>query len=283
MLPSEKQGENRKSFLLNDRLLVCSMLVFYSLCALGFILATVWWLNTRTQMVTAAATQTRVSQNIRSTATAEAFATQKAISTGTAIARATEHGNYKFIDHFDSNASRWAAGDQDNEYWVGTTYIRDGVYTWDVNRVKKTFVWWSDFHRGVVMDDFDVYLDVKFVEGSGGDVCGGLVFRKSSKGWQHGAYFFKICNDSTYKIQYHGQDGWENVSTWKYEPAIQRTDWNRIEISARGDHFTFTINNLKIYEMDDGRSSEGGLAILIDIPDDNPAVIEFDNFGYSAY
>lgn len=123
---------------------------------------------------------------------------------------------------------------------------------------------------------------MKFVDGPLGDVCGGLVFRKSTKGWDNGAFIFTICNDSSFKVEYHGENGWEYVSNWEDNDVIRRSDWNRIEISARGNDFIFTINNEVVYELLDDRLEEGGLAIIIDIRDKNPAVIWFDNFGYQS-
>lgn len=193
-----------------------------------------------------------------------------------------QQGQFKFIDRFDSYSSSadWTYGQKNNEYWEGSTRIEDGVYIWEVEKVKKTFVWWTDFAHGFSMKDFDVYLDTKFVDGPLGDVCGGLVFRKSSKGWDNGAYIFTICNDSSFKVEYHGENGWEYVSNWEDNDVIRRSDWNRIEISARGNHFIFTINNEAVYELTDDRQEDGGLAIIIDIKDKNPAEIWFDNFAY---
>jgi len=261
--------ETKKGFLRNDRLLVCSMFVFYGVCILGLIGTTFWWLNQRNQTISANAT-----------ATAAAMTTQQAAITSTAIARATEHAQYKFIDRFDSNSSRWTIGSQNSDYWEGSTRIKDGVYTWEVDKVKKTFVHWEDFYHGFPIKDFDVYLDVKFVEGPLGDVCGGLVFRKSPKGWDNGAFIFTICNDSTFKVEYHGENGWEYVSNWEDNDIIRRSDWNRIEITARGNLFSFTINNEAVYELTDDRQAEGGLAIIIDIKNTEPSVILFDDFAY---
>jgi hypothetical protein len=128
---------------------------------------------------------------------------------------------------------------------------------------------------------FDSYLDTKFIKGPSGDVCSGLAFRMSPKGWDTGAYVFTICNDSTFKVEYHGAQGWEDISGWKYNDIIERSDWNRMEISARGNNFDFTINNQPVYKLTDDRLQEGGLAIIIDV-DDSPAIIWFDNFGYQS-
>jgi hypothetical protein len=264
--------EKKKGFLQNDRLLVCSMLVFYGVCIIGLIGAAFWWLNERSQILSASATSTAV-----------AVGTQHANATVTAIAHATEQAQFEFIDRFDDNSRHWYVGEyKNNGYWDGSMEIKEGVYAWSVEKVKNTFVQRIDFSHTSPIKDFDVYLDTKFVEGTFGDVCGGLVFRRSFKGWDNGAYIFMICNNSTFEIQFHGDQGWENILNGKYSDMIQPSEWNRIEIEARDNHFTFMINNLTVHEFIDDRQVEGALEIIMEINDKNPAVIWFDNFGYQS-
>lgn len=265
------KNENKKSFLQNGGLIVCSLLTLYGLCICSFGSVVFWRLRESRQMV-----------SVDSTATAISIATQQSAATSTAVARVTEQSQYKFIDRFDSNTSNWMTGPQNDEYWQSSVSVKDGVYAWDVEKVNKTFVYWADFYHGFPMKDFDAYLDTKFIAGTPGAVCGGLVFRKSSKGWDDGAYVFSICNDSLYKIEYHGRDGWEYLLRWTYDDTISVSDWNRIEVKAKGDHFNFAINNKDVYELVDARQLEGGLAIIIDVRDKNPAVIWFDNFAYQT-
>jgi hypothetical protein len=266
----ESQAETKKGFLRNDRKLVCSMLVLYGFCILGLIAATVWGLDRRSRKIAADATST-----------ADALATQQANTTATAVAHAKELEEYEFIERFDMNVNDWLVGPQNNEYWIGTTAIADGVYLWDVTEVKKTFIGWADFSRDRVLTDFDVYVDFKILEGKRNQVCSGLIFRRSSKGWDHGGYSFTVCNSNFFQVSYHQKD-WENISDWTYSPIIQPSDWNRIEVSARGDHFTFVINNEVVFEMTDDRRKVGDLALFVQLNDQNPAKVSFDNFGLQS-
>ena len=77
--------ENQKGFFQNDRKLVCSMLVMYSLCIFGAIAATFWGLNRRRLVLSA-----------NTTATAAAVGTLRANVTATAVSRATEQAGYEF-------------------------------------------------------------------------------------------------------------------------------------------------------------------------------------------
>jgi hypothetical protein len=259
--------EEKKSFLKNDRLLVCSMLTFYAVCILGLIAVTFWGLDRRNKQSAANATST-----------ANAIATQQVNATATAIAHAKKLEDYKFIDRFDTNVNDWMTGYQDNEYWVGEATIRDGVYLWDVMEVKKTFIYWAGYSQDKTFKDFDVYVDLKILEAETDQVCGGLIYRKSSKGWDHGGYAFKVCNSAFFKVSYHADD-WQSISEWRYSPAIRPIDWNRIEVNARGDHFTFLVNNVVVFETTDDRLKEGKIALFVELNDQNPAKVSFDNFG----
>jgi hypothetical protein len=210
---------------------------------------------------------------------------QKTISntTATAVAHTVEQDQYEVVERFDVPTNLWYSGPEDDEYWVGQVSIENGAYIWNADEVKQTFYQWADFHgqNSASVSNFDVYMDVKF-KGTLGGVCGGLVFRDSRNYWQDARYVFSICNNSYFEVYYDDQDGWHAISDWKHNNSIQPDDWNRIEISARGDHFTFTINNEMVYEMTDDRQKRGGLAILFNAQDTKPATVWFDNFGYQS-
>jgi hypothetical protein len=93
---------------------------------------------------------------------------------------------------------------------------------------------------------------------------------------------FTICNDSHFELHYYDENKWQPITLSDYEDIIQPFDWNRIEISARGDHFIFTVNNTEVFEMNDDRLDQGNLGIFIDIDRGNSAVIWFDNFGFQS-
>jgi len=270
-MENNNMTENKKGFLQNDRRLVCSMFVFYGICILGLIAAAFWGLDRNRQATSANAT-----------ATASNNATQQANATSTAIAHATELAQYEFIEHFDKVSGRWYVGQYERQYGDILIAIRDGVYVWDIAD-PKGFTQGTEFYKGNNIKDFDVYMDIKFVEAtSTGTICSGLTFRKSPKGWDSGAYVFSICNDSHFEVHYYGENGWQAITNSEYLATIQRSDWNRIEVNARSDHFTFTINNIEVFEMTDDRQKEGGLGLYINTVENNSAIIWFDNFGYQS-
>jgi len=267
------QAENKKQFLRNDSLLVCSMLAIYGVCILGLIGAALWGLDRRNRRVSADATST-----------AFALATQQVYASATAVARSTEQAQYEFIDRFEtSSAVQWSAGVQDSEYWSGYRYIRNGVYDWGVEEVKKNFISWADFDQiHISSPDFDMYVDTKVEEGGIGEVCSGLMFRMSPQGWNGWGYLFKVCNDGFFAVNFDDQkEGWQAVSGRRYSPFIYPSDWNRLQISTRGTHSVFLINGQTVFETDDEWQRSGGVALVFSA-DKAPARVLFDNFGFQS-
>lgn len=261
---------NKTGFFHNDRMFVCGMLVFYGLCTIGVIALMVWGLDRRDKAVSANAT-----------ATGAVIATQNANVTATAVARATEQSQYEFIERFDTVSGRWLTGVVDSEYWAGRRAIQDEAYLWDVREVKKTFISWADFYEGDEIKDFDVYVDTKFINAPRGAVCSGFIFRKSPNEFDEGGYYFALCNNATVTISHRDQAGtWERIETMSYYGY--RDEWNRLEVQARGSHFTFYINSELVYEMNDDRESIGGLALIMELNEQVSLKVLFDNFGFQS-
>ena len=248
--------ENKKGFPKDDRLLVCSMLVFYGICIIGLVTIAFWRLNSLRETTSANATATAVS-----------VATQKASSTSTAIAHSTELAQYKVIDAFDSTINEWQHGPMLGGDWEGSLHITSGVYSWDIYDVYQDYAMIS--------------VDTKFAKVPAGTACSGLMFRRSPLSWNTGGYSFVICNAGYFSIHYHNaKDGWQEIKS-QYHPLIQLSDWNRLEVLVNGSHFVFLINSQIVYETDDNRQPVGGVSLMIEVEEDETQIL-FDNFGYQT-
>ncbi len=242
-----QQAENKPGFLQNDRKLVFSMLIVYGLCILVLIAATSWWLGRENNRV---------------------------------AARLTEQAQYAFVDTFDNNKGQWETASIDDQYMNGSLSIKEGAYVWEIQKVKQTFTRWEDFPAASWVGDFDVYVDtrVKTTDEIIGGACSGIVFRELPSDQEAGEYAFVVCNFYFY-VDYYGQGKWQGISGIIRTRAIHNSDWNRLEISARGNQFTFLINHEVVYRMTDDRLPKGGLALFVDVIEKRPVTIWFDNFG----
>lgn len=266
--------EEKKSFLHNDRLMVCGMLAFYGICLLGLVGAVIWGLNYRSQTTAAGVTATAAEV----TSPAAAAPTQDAIEAATVVARKTEQAQYQVVDPFDNNEKNWWATTVNDDNMTGSVKVIGGVYLWDLQKVKQPFVDLSAFPGQKRYADFNVYVDSKIVSKQPGDACSGFVFRTSVSGWEKGAYIFSVCSDSTFSVFYYKEE-WESIARREVRRVIQSSGWNRLEVNARGNDFTFLVNHEVIYEMTDDREPRGGLALYVEVNKETPMTISFDNFG----
>ena len=69
------------------------------------------------------------------------------------------------------------------------------------------------------------------------------------------------------------------INDWTFTEAILQEDWNLLEINARGEDFTISINHQQVTALSDSRLPGGSVAILIDIYGSAPGQIEFDFFA----
>lgn len=244
----------------NISVIACGLLLaVYCICITGAFAGIFWGLGSEEQATEANATQTVVAQT-------------------------TEQNQFELIDHFDDNSRHWRVGEfKNNGHWEGSMEIKDGVYTLKVDRVQEPFFQPTDLFTETPIKDFDVYVDTKFINGTSANICGGIDFHRSFKGWWQGVYTFLICQDSSFMIAYVGDNGWDVISGRHFSNAILLSEWNRLAISARGNHFNFTINNQSVYQMTDVRQEEGALGISIEFGEKKPATVLFDNFGYQSH
>ena len=266
---SQNEADEKKDARKRDLLFAGVMLTVYTVCCVLFISGTVFWVR-----------EDRKIANANATKTGFAIITEQANATVTAVARVTEQAQYEFVDPFDDNTD-WLVTSYSNDYFTGSSTIYNGVYTWDILKVSKAFVYSTDANRGVRIKDFDVYVDTKIVNTESGDACSGFAFRKPGARWNGGSYIFSVCSDSKFNV-YHKQNEWETIAYGIYNPVIKSDDWNRIEIIARGDHFTFNVNNVIVYEMTDDRQPFGRLELYIEVNKQGPLSILFDNFGFQS-
>ena len=200
--------------------------------------------------------------------------------TATAATRQSAIATYTYYESFDENTYEWRVGAEDNAYWQGSISIIDSAYTWQIAGVNELFIAWSDFKQQKDLVDFDIALTARRVTGEPHLACFGLMFRKSPDGLDAGSYILSVCDNGYYKLLYYdAQNGWDVLQDWTQTEAIQKDNWNLLEISARGDRFSISINHLPVHTFSDSRLPSGMVSILVDYYSESPGLIEFDLFA----
>jgi hypothetical protein len=204
-------------------------------------------------------------ENTHATATAEI---ELALSTALSETSATKIAREGLSDSFDSNSNGWMVGKID-EFWTGDVNIKDGVYNWNVEKLKKGFLHYSTPGNLPIVTNFDLLVDTKILGGNPG-VCSGLLFRTHPAGWGYGGYLISVCKEGIFFAGYVDRQGkWVISSNWVTSPAIKSGDWNHLEVNARGSHLILKINDYVVYEMHDTNRLDGNVAVFVEIHEDS--------------
>lgn len=224
--------------------------------------------NNIQDMVVKAATQTQDAYSAQATATHDAGVNDRAA--------------FEFIEPFNDNRNLWDTLVFDDNFLTGQTTIANGMYVWSIQKAKQGFIL-SGGRNGNQLDltDFDVYVDAKRAQGSQSGACYGLEFRASLIRQVASYYIDEVCDNSYFTVLYHdgATNDWTTLYTWTRSDAIRPNDWNTIGVSARGTHFTFTINDWTVVELNDASQKSGDVRLMVDIQGGETAVIWFDNFA----
>jgi hypothetical protein len=181
-------------------------------------------------------------EQARATTALQTQVVDQANATATYAARITEEANFNFIDHFDDNTNKWFAGGSNDDFYTGKVDIVGGVYAWTIENAKKGFLQPSYQQSGrKLFTDFDMYVDAKQVDGTPGNVCYGLRFRRSPVRQDDSFYDYTVCDNGYFRIFYHDGklENWTTLRDWGKSASILENEWNRLAISARGNSLFF--------------------------------------------
>ncbi len=164
-------------------------------------------------------------------------------STATADARLVAINAYQYFDSLEGNDLDWRETVEDNPYWQGAITVQDGLYIWLVEEVSEPLVAWSFFTLEENLTDFDLALKARRRSGPPDKTCYGLLFRISPDGFSAGAYILSVCDNGYYKLLYTDEAvRWVVINDWTFTEALLQDDWNLLEITARGEDFTVSLN-----------------------------------------
>ena len=185
--------------------------------------------------------------------------------------------NLNLVDDFSSNIHNWPS-------WIDVTdncsnsdlQLQNGGLFWKVEGLDhNSCAYFANPTEAAPVRDFDVSVDMQPSTGSiQGD--GGIVFRA---GDVDDFYLFAV-NDAikSYSIRVNQSSYPITLKDWMMDQAIRPGQVNRLTVSGRGYHFTFTINGKQVADLDDHSISSGYVGLGIDIYDGASISLTYNNF-----
>jgi hypothetical protein len=194
---------------------------------------------------------------------------------------ATERAGFDYLDRFDDNANQWHQGDLDNEAWVGSIAVEDGVLLWSIDEAKRGFSYWTFSSVLPAAADFDVYVDVRLSGYSRSGLSAGLQFRQTFSAGKSAYYAFFVADDGQFSVQRWdpAADDWTVLVQWTDTDDYVSGRWNTLGVSARGDHFVLTINDRTVGSFSDAHLDRGDVSLAISAGPGENGMIWFDNFA----
>lgn len=214
----------------------------------------------------------------------------------TATAKVKEVASYAYYESFDNSNGGWNTGDENNDFFAGSSSNSNGIYEIGINEPKKDGYYFVNY-LAKPLSDFDAYIEARRINGLLNTACYGLAFRISQNEDTNKFYSFVVCDNQEIRINYYSDEtGWVELKKWSAVSEIYPSDWNppaflksylivhpgewnAIEVQAQGNSFKFFINNKMIAEITDSRVKEGFVAPLVTVNTKSSSTIWFDNFG----
>lgn len=184
---------------------------------------------------------------------------------------------YEIFDDFSDKSNGWWDYGWSPD-WYGFIRVQDGSYIWEAQRFynSREFYEFKPHNYNVNLEDFDLSVDAMLATPEASHMCYGVSFRTPY--YSQSGYLFSVCDTQEFIVKYLGQDGWEILAPRTFSDAILAGQWNNLEVSARGDHFVLSINDVKVFEFTHSKSSVGMVYLLLHAHGDIPGTIMFDNF-----
>lgn len=229
-----------------------------------------------TQAQNDSTTATSQAQNDNATATAQI---QNYDPTATAQARFVPKppGWFWIIgDKFVSNDRGWRSGFHQGDYGSATLLFGSGVYRWQVEaNSEEGILWWEypDWHSHPGL--FYASVDCRLTSGKASGTGCGLIFHLLD---DDNFYEFIIGEDQLMNVALNKEDEWFYLLPWEHTELIIPGESNRLTVLAERTHYSFFINGVLAYELDDDSLRGGKIGLVVDVWGENKAEFEFDNF-----
>lgn len=182
-----------------------------------------------------------------------------------------------FYDNFSNNDNAWAESQVNSDFYVGQAKLENNVYIIESTETKKSFVAGRGQTSQEQIQDFNLSVKSRLLDGDKAQVCYGIEFRNNDNGY----YLYEVCDKQQYRISHYNkqQQDWTTLQDWTNSEFIVPGDWNKLTIIALGDTFTFYINDNKVIELIDQKETGGEIYLVLSIYDAVPGSVAYDDFA----
>ena len=182
-----------------------------------------------------------------------------------------------FYDQFNSNTNGWDTSENDHEYGMTRSVIRDGRLIWSGEAYSNQDgfqTWrWPDIDQ---FSDFRVNVDVQKITGKINTSNHGITFRANDLG----GYSFLVSDDyfALFALNMDGKD--ITLIDWTYNSNIHLTEQNKLSVLALDESIELFINNKSVAVIEDNKYSSGFIGLEFGIYEPGAkATVEFDNMS----
>lgn len=112
------------------------------------------------------------------------------------------------------------------------------------------------------LDDFDVSVTMRFLEGEREYVSAGLEVRSG----EAGDYVVRLSAQGTFQVGWHEKTEWGGaLIPWTEHPALrrQRGEANRLRLVLRGEQVRLYLNGVLAASLRDGRYRDGLIRLVV--------------------
>ncbi len=174
-----------------------------------------------------------------------------------------------YAEAFTTGARSWPISIIDSDEALAIRSISRGEYTWQVESKDDMVLWQAA--RMPAVSDFQLDLDCQRLEGSAAALCGAILRRNAGD-----YYMFLIGEDQTIRFYLHYHD-WVPLFEMHSVTAVLPNQNNHITANAVGSHFTFWVNGQLVAEADDSTLHNGTAGVVLQLPANHEATIQFSN------
>ena len=179
-------------------------------------------------------------------------------------------------DSFSSNENGWPNWSNSNDGCsVSSMNIQSGVLLWNIEALDRNSCGYVYNPALPSVSDFDASYDMKRMSGIG-EADFGIGFRIINAD----NYYTFFINDTTqsFTIRRILNNSWSTLADWKYNSAIISNEYNHLAVSARGSTFTFYINDMLAYTMNDSGIASGYIGVVAEVTNGGNISVTYDNF-----